>query len=210
MFKIKKAENLDWETALSWALFAKNALHSVHGFSPYQMVFGKNRQLPSVITSLPPALEATTISQVVADNINAMYASRKKFIEAETSERIRRALRKNVRTYDENYETGDKVYSKLSNSDKWRGQGHVIGRDGVVIFVHHGGTYVRVHKCRLQRVNYGNQKDVVAASNNKDRDQATKVNEQFQQQSKSYETDEEFQGNNGQVNADEELQVSEY
>ena len=40
LFKIKKAEfNLDWETALSWALFAKNALHSVHGFSPYQLVF---------------------------------------------------------------------------------------------------------------------------------------------------------------------------
>ena len=90
LLKIKGAENLDWETALSWALFGKNALHSVHGFSPYQLVFGKNPQLPSVITDLPPALEATTISQVVADNINAMYASRKAFIEAESSERIRR------------------------------------------------------------------------------------------------------------------------
>ena len=33
--KIKKTENLDWETALSWALFTKNASHIVDGFSPY-------------------------------------------------------------------------------------------------------------------------------------------------------------------------------
>ena len=67
-------------------------------------------------------------------------------------------------------------------------------------------SYVRVHKCRLQRVNNGNQKDVVAASNNKDTDQPTKVNEQLEQQSKLYESDEEFQENNGQVTDDEELQ----
>ena len=42
-----------------------------------------------------------------------MYASRKALIEAEISERIRRALRKNVRTYDEHYETGDKVYKNV-------------------------------------------------------------------------------------------------
>ena len=107
-------------------MFAKNALHSVHGFSPYQLVCGKNPQLPSFITDLSPALEATTISQVVADNINAMYASRLAFTEAESSERIRQALRKNVRTYNENYETGDKVYYKRSDSDKWRGPGYVL------------------------------------------------------------------------------------
>ena len=99
MLKIKEAENLDWETALSLALFAKNALHSVHGFSPYQLVSGKNPQSPSVITDLPPALESTTISQAEADNINTMYGSRKAFNKAEISERIQRALRKNVRIY---------------------------------------------------------------------------------------------------------------
>ena len=72
----------------------------------------------------------------------------------------------------------------------------------VVVFICHGGTYVRVYKCRLQRVNNGNQKDVVAASNNSDTDQPTKVNEQLEQQSKSYESDEEFQENNGEVNVD--------
>ena len=70
-------------------------------------------------------------------------------------------------------------------------------------------SYARVHKCRLQRVNNGNQKDVVAASNNKDTDQPTKVNEQLEQQSKLYKSDEEFQENNSQVTDDEELQGSD-
>ena len=52
LLKIKEAENLDWETVLSWALFAKNALHSVCGLSPYQLVFGKSPRLPSVIIDL--------------------------------------------------------------------------------------------------------------------------------------------------------------
>ena len=49
----------------------------------------------------------------------------------------------------------------------------------------------------------------MAASNNKDTDQPTKVNEQLEQQSKSYESDDEFQENNGQANVDEELQGSD-
>ena len=49
-----------------------------------------------------------------------------------------------------------------------------FGRDGVVVFVSHGGTYVRVRKCRLQIVNNTYQKDGVAASNNTDTDQPLK------------------------------------
>ena len=35
---------------------------------------------------------------------------------------------------------------------EWKGPGIVIGQDGVVIFVRHGGTYVRVHHSRLRKV----------------------------------------------------------
>ena len=33
--KVKADRNCDWETALSWALFAKNSLSNVSGYSPY-------------------------------------------------------------------------------------------------------------------------------------------------------------------------------
>lgn len=35
--------------------------------------------------------------------------------------------------------------------NEWKGPGVVIGRKGVVIFVRYGGTYVRVHHCRLRK-----------------------------------------------------------
>ena len=40
LMKVKSDENSDWETALSWALMAKNVLNNNHGYSPYQLVYG--------------------------------------------------------------------------------------------------------------------------------------------------------------------------
>jgi hypothetical protein len=43
------------------------------------------------------------------------------------------------------------VYYKRPDSKEWKGPGVVIGQDGVVVFVRHGGLCVRVHQCRLQK-----------------------------------------------------------
>ena len=61
------------EIALAWAVNAKNSLHNVYGYSPNQLVFGRNSNLPSVINDKPPALEGTTSSEVVAKNLNALH-----------------------------------------------------------------------------------------------------------------------------------------
>ena len=45
-----------------------------------------------------------------------------------------------------------------------KGPGVVIGQDGVMIFVRHGGTYVRVHHSRLRKA-YADSSDVAAAEN---------------------------------------------
>ena len=44
-----------------------------------------------------PALECISTSEVVANNLNAMHAARKAFIESESSEKLRRAIRHQVR-----------------------------------------------------------------------------------------------------------------
>jgi transposase InsO family protein len=152
MDKVMKSEGCDYELALSWALMAKNCLHNVQGFSPHQLVYGENPNLPSVLTDKPPALEGTTVSELIGKHISALHNARRAFTEAEFSDRIRRALRKNVRASEDNYCTGDKVYYKKHDSKEWKGPGTVIGADGMVVFVRHGGTYVRVHKLRLSRV----------------------------------------------------------
>ena len=97
-----------------------------------------------------PALEAKTNSEIVAENLNAMHSARKAFVAAETSEKIRRALRHNIRTSCEvKYFTGDSVFYKRNKCDRWKGPGKVIGQDGQQVLVKHGSVYVRVHPCRL-------------------------------------------------------------
>ena len=83
-----------------WAVVAKNNLNSVNGFSPYQIVFGRNPNLPSAFGNKKPALEGQTTSKIVASHINVMYAAREDFVQVKRSERIRRALRKNTRNND--------------------------------------------------------------------------------------------------------------
>jgi hypothetical protein len=89
-------------------------------------------------------------------------------MESECSERIRRALRKQVRTSAGNQQ-GEKVFYKRPDSAEWKGPGTVIGQDGVVVFVRHGGTYVRVHQCRLQKAKNNDFEKVNDTSSNSDK-----------------------------------------
>ena len=117
------------EVALAWALSAKNSLQNHCGFTQNQLVFGHNVNTPSLLTDKLPALEPTTSSEIIQKNMNALHSARKNFIQAENSEKIRRALRHQVRTYaDEVYENGEKVYYKRKDHKGWKGPGIVLGR----------------------------------------------------------------------------------
>lgn len=140
--KLRRENGCDWRTALDWAFMAKNSMLSVHGNSPYQLVFGQNPNLSSVLVDNQPALEGTTMSARMVEHISALHASRKTFTEAESSERIRRAICKQLRPTDDMYVTGDKVYYKGVQCPEWKGPGVVIGQDGAVVFVRDGGTLV--------------------------------------------------------------------
>ncbi|KAK3874883.1 hypothetical protein Pcinc_020202 [Petrolisthes cinctipes] len=142
----------DLDVALAWAISPRNALANYSGFSPNQLVFGLNPALPNVYVNDPPALEPTTSSEIVRDNLNALHLARQEFIEVESGERLARALRHNIRSSDLNdIQNGDEVFYKRNDSHEWHGPGVVIGRDGKQILVRHGGVYVRVHVCRLAR-----------------------------------------------------------
>ena len=141
----------DLEIALAWAVSARNALSTFSGFSPNQLLFGQNPSLPGVFYDDLPALEKEDVpADIVRHNLNALHASRRAFTQAESSERLARAFRHNVRDSDPgDVHYGDEVYYKRLGCDEWRGPGIVIGRDGKQYLVRHGGVYVRVHSCRL-------------------------------------------------------------
>ena len=91
----------DLGTALAWAVCAKNCLQNIYGYSSNQLIFGSNVNLPSVITYLPLALVSATTSDIIRNSLNAIHKARVNFIKVEPSEKIRRALSHNVRTFNE-------------------------------------------------------------------------------------------------------------
>ena len=52
--KIIEDSNCSFEVALAWALSAKNTLHIIHGYSPNQLVFGRNPNLSSLLNNKLP------------------------------------------------------------------------------------------------------------------------------------------------------------
>ena len=84
-------------------------------------MFGCVPNLRSVLVDRPPALEGTTISTTFGKHLNALHASRQAFIMAETSERICRALRHQVRP-TANFRVGNLVYYKRDNQKKWKSE----------------------------------------------------------------------------------------
>ena len=138
------------EVALCWAIHAKNSLQNIHGFSSYQLVFGKNPNVPSVFNNSLPALEGVSGSQLVADNINAQHKAREIMIKLEASERIRRAIRSQTRTHSNvRYLSGEEVYYKRDEEKRWRGPGRVIGQDGSKVLIKIPTGLISVHSCRV-------------------------------------------------------------
>ena len=153
VLKVKEDNKCDWETALAWSVCAKNFLISSKGFSPYQLVLGRNVNLPTVLSDKLPAFEGQTESPTVAEHLSSLQLARKAFIMAKSSDKILRDLRKQTRQTGAVYTTGDEVYYKRSDNNKWKGSAKVIGKDGPVIFIRHGGQLVKAHICHIQSRN---------------------------------------------------------
>ena len=148
----------DLETLLFWAVAAKNSLHNQHGYSPNQLVFGRN-------TALPDVQGETTVAQLrshegeeklMRENLEAMHKAREAHIRQESDEKLKRALAHNVRVHKfEDVKTSDEVFYKRDGEKEWRGPAKVIGIDGKTIVVKHGGSIreiARVHITRMSGI----------------------------------------------------------
>ena len=150
--KILHEAGCEIEMALAWAVSARNALDNNSGFSPNQLVFGFNPAIPDIFHNELPGLEDASKSDLLRRNLNALHIARQAFIKFESDERIRRALRHNVRPTDSSkINQGDDVHYKRNESDQWHGPATVIGKDGKQIIIKHGGYPLRVHIVRLAR-----------------------------------------------------------
>ena len=83
----------DLQLTVSWAVSAKNLLKNVHGFSPNQLVLGKNPNFSNVCDDLLPALENKTTCEIVAKTLNALHEARQNYIKSESSSKIKQVLK---------------------------------------------------------------------------------------------------------------------
>lgn len=141
------------EVALAWAVSAKNSLQNHYGFSPNQLVFGRNPNYPSILYDELPALENKTSCEIVRTNANARHSARSAFIQKESCEKLRRAMLHKVRPTGETFNNGDHVFYRRSNDKQWQGPATVIGQENKQILVKHGGVYYRCHECNLIKRN---------------------------------------------------------
>ena len=117
-------------------------------------MFGKNPNFPVVIENELPALEGVTSSKLIAEHLNAMHIARETFIETESSEKLRRALHTKTRAATGLiFDIGDLVYYKRNNLKYWQRLGSVIGKANKQVYVKHRGTFVRVNRCHIRKVN---------------------------------------------------------
>ena len=142
-------QRLLFGVALPWALMAKNSLSNTSGFNHFQLVFGQNPKMPSVLVNEQPALKPKSKCDYLEKHIYALQIARQNFIAAESSEKISRALRAQTRQTDEQFSSGKSVFYK--RGDDWKGPGIVMGQDGVVVIIRHGGAVVRAHSMRVLR-----------------------------------------------------------
>ena len=148
--KTKEDVKCSLETALAWAVAAKNGLQNHGGYSPNQLVIGYNVNIPSVLTDKLPALTTNTQSDMLREKLNALHAARQNFCKAEASNKIKVALRHQIRTYaDQVYEQGDQVYYRRKDSKDWNGPARVIGKDGNFVLLREGAKICRCHPCQL-------------------------------------------------------------
>ena len=137
------------QTLLCWANMACNSLQIWNGYRSHQLVFGKNPSFPGTMTDRLPVLDGTTTSEVFAKHLTTLHEARKAYIQTEANERTRRALRTKVRAAEQVFEHGDVVYYKRGGKNRWLGLHTVVFQDGKVVFVRHGGIFVRVSPNRL-------------------------------------------------------------
>ena len=154
--KIIDDANCGVQIALSWAVAARNAFYNKSGVSPNQLIFGFNPAFPNIYDSNIPASSLESAStEIVSKNWNAMNKAREIFVRYEANERIRKALRHNIRNSAlETIEQGDEVLYKRRDDAKWHGPGKVTYIDlrAKTATINHGGHLIKAHAVSILKM----------------------------------------------------------
>ena len=85
----------------------------IYGFSPFQLVFGENPKLLSILNGKPLASTPLDTNKILTNNLIALHKAREAFISSENSDKIHHTLSKNIRKMEmQNTLRGQSVLQK--------------------------------------------------------------------------------------------------
>ena len=99
---------------------------------------------------MSPPLDSpvSTAKDTFSRHLNALHAARKGFIAAKSSDRIKRALKANIRSYQRSYQNDEERFYHADG--RWKGPATVIGSDSSVVFLRHSGRAIKVHASKVK------------------------------------------------------------
>ena len=97
----KIINDLKWALWTLWDLNATDILQNIAGVSPFQLIFGYNSDLPTIMPENFSTLSMKTSSKASQENLDAIHKSRTVFIASKNDVRIKRIFLQIVRTFKE-------------------------------------------------------------------------------------------------------------
>mgnify|MGYP001297108246 FL=1 len=153
---------MSFERALSASIYAKNCLTNVNGFSPIQLVTGKQPRLPGPAQdNAPPANKTFTDHKMTHERITDIFSARKAYTEVENSNKLKKAMEIRAPKLDF-YERGERAfYRKGADNHRWHGPGNVVAQDNKVIFIRHGSWIISTSPSRVLKVVQPEEEELV-------------------------------------------------
>ena len=119
-FVLRDDSSLSIDEALITASFAKNCMPNRGGFSPFQMIYGDNHRIKSILTDEIPAMKEFSISKAVSNHLQLLEKLRVSFVKSDSCIRLKRALAQQTLKTKEPVLIGDKVLFSKKDSE-WKG-----------------------------------------------------------------------------------------
>ena len=157
---IEEDSTISLEEALSHAVEAKNMQINRTGFSPRQLMFGKQGVVPGITDGNPASMEPVTESESFRKELINRQKAEELFRKIDSNERIQKSLAQKTYGYSDNkYSEGDKVLFKESDIGRWSGPAKVTGMEGNKVRIIHAGYDRTVPACRVMP--FSDEKDIV-------------------------------------------------
>ena len=147
---MEEDSKLSLADAVSHAVDAKNMQITRKGFSPRQLMFGKQGVVLGITDGNPASMEPA----VESDSFRREFVNRQKaeelFRKVDANERIQKALAQQANRYsDQKYLQGDLVLFKEDGKNRWSGPGQVTGMEGSKVRLVQAGYDRTVPACRV-------------------------------------------------------------